>query len=140
MSQENIELARRGYEALNEAYRRRDVDYLRPVVEELWHPEIVATDRVGRFPETGEWHGREAVLGFVLNQTEAFDQMWLEPEEFIDAGDHLIVAVRFGGRARHTELPVEFTAVHLWTMQDGKAVRFDFYDSTQDALEAAGEA
>jgi ketosteroid isomerase-like protein len=137
MSQENVELARRGYAALNDAYRKRDISMLVSIAEELWHPEIVLTTR-GNYLEVGQWHGREGLLRFVEDQTDAFDQMWLEPGEFIDAGERLVVPVRFGGRARHTDLPIELSAFHVWTMRGRKAIRFDVYETREEALRAAG--
>jgi ketosteroid isomerase-like protein len=140
MSEHDVELARRGYAALNEAYRRRDVDHLRTIADEMWHPDIVLTIRTQNFPEIGEWHGHEGMLRFTEAQTEAFDEMWLEVEEIIDAGDRIVVPLRFGGRGRHAELPVEFAAVHVWTMEDGRATRVDMYDDRQKALVDAGLA
>jgi ketosteroid isomerase-like protein len=138
MSQENVELARRGYAALNEAYAKRDISSLKSMAEEMWHPDIVLAFQGPTFLEVGEWHGYEGLLRFTQDQTDGFEQMWLEVDEFIDAGDRLLVAVRWGGRARHTGLPVEFDAMHVWTMRDGKAARFDIYETREEALEAVG--
>jgi ketosteroid isomerase-like protein len=69
---------------------------------------------------------------------EAFEQFWVEPQEIIDAGDKVIVPVRFGGRARHTGLEVRFEVVHVCTARDGKWTRIDMYVSKADALEAVG--
>ena len=69
---------------------------------------------------------------------EAFREMWIEPEEFIDAGDKLVVPVRFGGQARHTGIELEFTFVHVWTMRDGKSIRMDVFETRREALEAVG--
>ena len=69
---------------------------------------------------------------------QAFEQRWIEPEEFIDSGDVLVVPVRFGGRARHTGIEVEFSYVHVITIQNGRTVRVDVYESKAQALEAVG--
>ena len=50
----------------------------------------------------------------------------------------MVVPVRFGGRARHTGIDVEFSYVHVLTVQNGKTVRIDVYESKAQALEAAG--
>ena len=62
----------------------------------------------------------------------------VEATEFIDRGDYLIVPNRFGGRARHTGLPVEFSLVHLITLQNGKVIRVEVHRTKEEALEAAG--
>jgi ketosteroid isomerase-like protein len=137
VSQENVELARRGYAALNEAYKSGNVNDLLPIAEEMWDPDIVFRT-AETFVESGEWHGHEGMLRFTSDQMEAFERMWIEPEEFIDAGDALVVPVRFGGRARHTGIQVEFSYVHVITIQDRKTVRMDVYESKAEALEAVG--
>ena len=137
MSQENVERARRTYAALNEAYRSSDVNDLLPIAEEMWDPAIVLRT-ADTFVESGEWRGYEGVLQFTSEQMQAFEQMWIEPEEFIDSGDVLVVPVRFGGRARHTGIEVEFSYVHVITIQNGRTVRVDVYESKAQALEAVG--
>ena len=137
MSQENVERARRAYAALKDAYRSGDVNDLLPIAEEMWDPAIVLRT-ADTFVESGEWHGYEGLLRFTSDQMQAFERMWIEPEEFIDAGDVVVVPVRFGGRARHTGIDVEFSYVHVLTVQNGKTVRIDVYESKAQALEAAG--
>jgi ketosteroid isomerase-like protein len=64
--------------------------------------------------------------------------MWLKPEEFIDAGDRMVVPLQLGGKARHTGIEVEFSVVHVVTLRDEKAVRIDVYAEMSEALEAVG--
>jgi ketosteroid isomerase-like protein len=82
--------------------------------------------------------GWDPVLQFIGNQMEAFSEGWLEPDEFIDLGEYLIVPYRFGGRARHTGLDVEFSFVHLITLRGEKVIRLEVHRTKADALEAAG--
>jgi hypothetical protein len=84
MSQENVERARRAYAALNDAYRSGDVNDLLPIAEEMWDPAIVLRT-ADTFVESGEWHGYEGLLRFTSDQMQAFERMWIEPGEFIDA-------------------------------------------------------
>jgi ketosteroid isomerase-like protein len=137
MSQQNVEFARRGYAALNETYRNGDVNALLPIAEEMWDPEIVLRT-TGAWPESGEWHGHDGVLEFTRDQMEALNSMWIEPEEFIDAGDKVVVFVRFGGQARHTGIDAEFSVAHVWTLREGKALRVDMFERKSQALRAAG--
>ena len=138
MSQENVELARRGYAALNAAYKRGEVNDLLPFAEELWDPDIVLRGTGTVLSGGEEWHGHGGVLRFTASQMEAFQQMSLEPLEFIDAGDQLVVPVQFGGRAGHTGIEIEFRATHVFTIHDGKVTRMDIYESKAAALEAVG--
>jgi ketosteroid isomerase-like protein len=100
MSREDIELLRRSYERWNEAYKTGE---FLPLIEELCDPEIVLRP-AGILPESSEMRGHEGVLRFTTNQAEAFEALSVEPEEFIDAGERVVVPVRLGGRARHTGL------------------------------------
>jgi ketosteroid isomerase-like protein len=61
--------------------------------------------------------------------------MWMEPLEYIDAGDRMVVPYRFGGRARHTGIDVEFAFVHVHTRRRGKTVRVDTYETKEEAFE-----
>jgi len=62
----------------------------------------------------------------------------LEPQEFIDAGDRVVVPLQFGGEARYTGIEVKFAVVHVVTIRDGKVARLDIYMTRAEALEAAG--
>src|SRR5262245_34960236 len=139
MSKENVENARRNYATLNEAYRAGDPSIFRPVVEEYFDPDVVF-EPAGVLPDSAQrphkgWDGALACIG---GQMEAFSEGWLEATDFIDHEDYLIVPYRMGGRARHTGLPVEFSFVHLFTIQDGKITRVEVHRTKAEALEAAG--
>ena len=99
----------------------------------MFEPAGVLPDSTRR-PHRG-WDG---VLQFIGGQMEAFSEGWLEASEFIDRGDQLIVPYRFGGRARHTGLQVEFSFVHLIKFRNGKVTRLEVHKTKADAIEAAG--
>jgi ketosteroid isomerase-like protein len=137
VSKENVEIVREFYTALNAAYKGGDVSDLARAIEQGSDVDFVVTAS-GRFPETGEWRGPEGAFRLVTEQMEAFTEMWLKPEEYIDAGDQVVVPIRFGGHARHTGIDVEFPTVHVITFRNGKATRLEMYPSKAEALEAAG--
>ena len=95
MSQENVALARRGYAALNAAYESGEVNDLLPILDEIWEPDVVLKGTGSVLAGGEEWHGHDGMLRFTASQMEAFQQMSLEPLEFIDAGDQLVVPVRW---------------------------------------------
>src|SRR5215204_441949 len=82
MSQENVELARRTYAALNVALATGE---FREAIETFFDPRILIKPS-GTFPETSELHGHEGVLRFLALNTEAFEDFQVAPQEFIDAG------------------------------------------------------
>jgi hypothetical protein len=68
-----------------------------------------------------------------------FAEYWAEPEEFIDAGESVIVRIRQGGRGRSSAVGVEMPSYwQLYRLNEGRAVRVEIYREEADALEAAG--
>lgn len=134
----NIETAKVGYAALNEGYAQDSVEPLRPMLDEFWAEDGVMVTSGQLFPEAGEWPGREGLLRFARQQMEAFERMWIEPIEFTEAGDNLLVRVRLGGIARHTGISMEFEIFHVIRFHDARAVRLEAHVSEDDARRAAG--
>jgi hypothetical protein len=64
----------------------------------------------------------------------------VEPDEFIDAGDHIVVPVRFFGKEKGTGEVASFELVQVWTAAGTRAGRLDVYSSKAEALEAVGMA
>jgi len=89
-------------------------------------------------PESEEVHGHDGALRFLAIQMEAFETMWLQPHEFIDAGDMVVMPVQACGRARHTGIGVEFERVHVSSYRGGRVVRLEIYVSKREAFEAVG--
>jgi hypothetical protein len=139
MPEQDIENAKRGYEALNEAYRANDPELFRPVLEEFWDPEVVFVP-AGVLPESEIVRGWQRMLDFMAEQMKAFEtgSMWLEPLEYIEIGTTLVVPYRFGGHARHADMDVEFAFVHVFTQRRGKTVRVDVYETKEQALADLG--
>jgi ketosteroid isomerase-like protein len=140
VSQQDIENARVGYTLMNEAYRRHDVEVMRPHLEKFCHPSVLF-EPAGILPEsTGTRHGVDGMLDFMAEQMKAFadGSMSMTALDFIEAGDRLVVPYRFGGRARYTGLDVEFQFVHVYTMRDGLLTRLEVHPDMAAALEASG--
>jgi ketosteroid isomerase-like protein len=130
----SVDVARAAYRDLADALRSGDAA---GTVERWCDPEIVLKPS-GLFPDSSGMRGREGMLRFLQTQAEAFELFVVEPLEFIDAGDRVVVPVRFGGRARHTGLEIDFSAVHVLTLRDRTLLRIDIYGSKPEALEAVG--
>jgi ketosteroid isomerase-like protein len=128
------EIVRRNYVRINDAYKTGD--YLQPM-EEICHPDVVLRTS-GMFPESRDYQGYDGLREFTRSQAEAFEQMWVQPAEFVDADDRIVVPVRFGGKARHTGIETALSVAHVWTIHGGKVSRLDMYRSREQALEAVG--
>ena len=131
MSQEDVEVARRGYAAINQMLARGVVD--RALIEELWTADTVLRP-AGILPESSEMNGREGIARFMSTQMEAFDELRVEPVEFIDAGERVLVPIRFGGKARYTGMEVAFFVVQVVTVREGKCSRIDMFRERAEAL------
>jgi ketosteroid isomerase-like protein len=139
MSQEKVELIGRVYDVANQTYKTGDLTELNDLLDQAVIEEIVLKPS-GRFPAADEWRGHEGMRQFMVDQMEAFEAgtMWAEPQEYIDSGDKLIALGRFGGRARHTGIEVEFEFIHMWKISETTILRLDMFASKDEALEAAG--
>jgi ketosteroid isomerase-like protein len=62
----------------------------------------------------------------------------IEGEEFIDAGDHVVVSARTVGRVRHTGAEIELQLVELFSFEDGKLARRRVYRDRASALDGVG--
>ena len=129
MSQENVERAKVGLAALVETYRTGDIAPWARNVEDNFDREIlVETGGAGAFTE-GAWRGHAGAIGFVANQMEVLESMWISGEEIIDVDDdRLIVRINFGGRARHTGVEVSFTPTHVFDLHEGKVIRWRIFE------------
>jgi hypothetical protein len=139
MSQENVEVVEQAVAAVNETYRTGDLRPWRRFVEAECDPEIVLDAPTDAFTE-GEWRCHDGAVGFVANQMEVLDGMWLRVDEYIDVDDGgvIVVAITFGGRARHSGIEVELHPIHVFRRRDGRTVRWQIFQERGEALEAVG--
>jgi ketosteroid isomerase-like protein len=83
--------------------------------------------------ESGTRHGRRT-LAKVL---EVYPDFRVEPERFVDAGENVVVI----GVARGTSdsgLEAQWRQGYVWTVRDGRAVRFRWFNDPNEALKAVG--
>ncbi len=131
MSAQDVNLVRRAYEAWN----RGDLD---SAFEFLDSDVVISTPP--DFPGAGRYHG----LAEAKRWAEDFVQMWAEiraePEEFIDAGNKVVVFVRYFGRGKESGAEVRGVIVdsHVLTLRDGRVVKLEMFQGTAEALSAVG--
>lgn len=129
MAETNAERLRRGYEAVG----RGDYEAIR----ELLDPKILLQDRP-EAPDAGSYRGFEGMLDSLRATNESFEDFRLEPSQFFEHGDKVVVILEMTGRGRTSGVPVEERIAHLWTISDGLAVELQAFTDPADALEAAG--
>ena len=114
MSQQDVETIRGGYEA----FARQDI----PAVLGLFDPGI-EWDVSDALPVGGVHHGHDEVGRFFQSLAETYAELRVEPEDFLDAGEHVVVLGMHRGRG-HNGYEFEARFVHVWDMRGGRAVRF----------------
>jgi len=124
MSQENVKLVRRIYEAWDREESARD--FIAEAVEYV-NPSYAV--------EPGIRQGRKS-FAVVRDTYEDFE---VQIERFLDSGgDEVVVLARYTGTGRGSGVPVAGEHGYVWTVQGGQAVRFQWFRSHREALEAAG--
>ena len=131
MSQENVELVRTGFEALNRGDRATVARLLAPDVE--WH------SLAGPIVGVGTIRGREAMLRFWQDVLESIEGFRASPEEVTDLGDdRVLVVARYEGRGRTSDAEVDQRIATVYEIRDGMAATVRDYESRTEALEAVG--
>jgi ketosteroid isomerase-like protein len=129
MPETNVDRLRGGYEALG----RGDFEAIRG----LLHPKVLLQDRP-EAPDARSYRGYEGMLTTLRDTTETFEDFRLDPEQFFEHADKIVVILSMTGRGRTSGVPVEERIAHLWTLRDGLAVELRAFTDPADALEAAG--
>ena len=130
MSERNLELARRAYDAWN----RGDVDG----VLALCHPELEYRSS-GDYPGLDPtYRGREGFRKFERDFRATWESLTIDIERLEDHGEQVVVLGTFEARGRDG-MTVRRPGANVVTFRDGLAVRIDAYGEWDGALEAVGE-
>jgi len=125
MSRENVEAARRCIEAYVRGDYTAAAAFLAPDVTWETGQELPA-------------RGRAEVREVWKRWDSEWDELETVAEELIDAGDQVVVAVRYRGRGRLSGVEVDDLIFELQTFHDGLCVRKVEFKTRAEALEAAG--
>ena len=89
-------------------------------------------------PDQGAYRGRAGVERWLRDWGDAWAEWSFEPEEFIDAGDAVIVVIRMQAKGMGSGLELDRRDALVYRFRGDKIVRTDYYNSKEQALEAAG--
>jgi len=129
MSLENVEVVRRIYTVWGEEGSPIPSGLLDPEIEWVNPPEAV---------ESGTRQGIEAFAAAAESVSDTFDGVGVDIDELLDAGNRVVVVATLHGRGRGSGADVERRQGYIWTLRDGKAIRFEWFTSPDEALIAAG--
>ena len=133
MSQENVEIVRRVYEAS----ANRDTE----TVFSLYDPDVewdMSHHPFGWLSEPSCRRGHEQLRAWFHDWYEAFEDFEHACEELIDAGEHVVSVGTNVGRGRGSGVQVERPIAGVWTIRTGKVVQVVWFSTRSEALEAAG--
>ena len=130
MSEQNAEIVRRGYEALNRGGVECVLDSFDPQVELVPIP--------GWLPDAEPFHGHDGVRAWFQKIGDTVENLRWEPQDGVEMGDRVVIAVKITGRGKSSGIPVEAIVHQAWTVRSGKAVRLESFLDRATALEAVG--
>lgn len=130
MSPGNLELHHRSVEAFNS----RDVE----AWLEFCHPDIELHSAV-TVPGGAVYHGHDGVRRWHRDLAEAFgDEVRIEPEAWLDRGEHTASFHLLRGRGRQSGAEVAMPAAHVHRWLDGLIVYFRGYGDRREVLRDLG--
>jgi ketosteroid isomerase-like protein len=143
MSQENVEVARQVFDAMNRgdlpgAMKEATTDFIfdfsrsyTPRSKLLEREEHLALEQL----RTRRVRAR-GVPGVLATFTGDWESMRWEPEEFIEAGGQLVTPITVYNRGRDG-IEVRTRVAWVWAFRDRRVARITFFQNRSEALEAA---
>ena len=138
MSQENVEVVRRTWEAFLAGMEHGEFDAWLDSEDIVDDFEWITADLPGT---RATYRGREAFHEFMSTWIEDFETWSVELDRLIDASDDRVVAL-FHQRAtgKRSGVPVELQQGLVYELQDRRVVRMRNYADPDEALKAVGLA
>ena len=131
MSRENVRIVREAFEA----FEGGDAEQTARLVD----PEVEFHGTIGGLQEGQVAHGQAQIdETFEAQDLEAWEERRLEAEEFIDAGDNVVVLLLEYRRGRGSGIELETKTAVVVGVSEGRVVRLQGYMDRDAALKAAG--
>jgi uncharacterized protein len=131
MTSQNVEQLMEGFRAME----RGDVE----AIVALAHPDVEFVNPATAL-EAGTRRGPDGLRIGMAALLEVFDDLRFDHERIIENENQVVALGTFSGRARVSGLRVPAPFAIVVTLRDGRLARFEWFASTEDALEAAGVA
>ena len=130
MSQENVEVVRGIYEAFAEG----DV----PAVLEKMDQSIEWNEAENYiYADRNPYLGPQAVLEGVFTRLGSdWEGYTVAPEEFLDAGNRVVVLGTYSGMYKATGKEVRAQFAHVWGVREGRVESFQQYTDTKQFADA----
>jgi uncharacterized protein len=128
VSEADIEVMKRGFEALADG----GIEALIPYVD----PEFETTTPPGLAAEPDTYRGHEGIRRYWASFEEVMDDIRFEPQQMTALGDGVLIELILRARGKATGIEVEQHLWQVWTLRDGRAITVDSYATEEEALAA----
>ncbi len=88
--------------------------------------------------DASEYHGHAGFARWMEDWSAAWSEESIEPEEFIDADDRVVVFIRQRTTGHGSGVALEREDAMVFEISDGKIARLDYFNSREQALKAVG--
>jgi ketosteroid isomerase-like protein len=129
MSQENMEVIK----SLFEGWQRGDRD-----VAGMFDPEVEFERYGGEVAVTRTARGIKQMTAALVEWTAEWSDLRFEAERFVDLGDRVLVLARHRGVGRRSGLSLDHLETDVFTLRDGKIVRWEAHWDPAEAQRALG--
>ena len=130
MSQENITLIRGMYESFSTGDVTSVLGQMHQHIEWREAENFIYADR-------NPYRGPQAVLeGVFMRLASEWADFKVMPEEWLDAGNHIVVLGTYSGRHKESGKEVRAQFAHIWGVTHGRVVRFQQYTDTKQFADA----
>ena len=128
MTDANAEIVRRFYETWSRGELPGPADCMDPDIEYV-NPEGAI--------EPGTRRGIAEFSAALSKTFEAWEYWRAEPEELREVGDHVVAVLTYRTKGRGSGVEIEGRESALWTLRDGKVIRYEWFHGVDDAAAAA---
>jgi ketosteroid isomerase-like protein len=129
VSAENVELGGRAIEAFNRHDFDAGAEFMDLLIE--WNDQR-------ELPGATSHHGVEAVRRHLRAIFEDMADFRVEAQQFVEAGDHVVITSRVSARGHASGAPVERVNFGVAEYRAGRLVRMSIYGTKAEALKAVG--
>jgi uncharacterized protein len=88
----------------------------------------------------GRWYGRDEMWRAVVEWLSLWEEFHVAAEDFTEVDDRVVVLSRQTARGKLSGTPVERQLAEVFTLRNGRIVRWEAYWDRNEALKAVGLA
>jgi len=133
MSEGNVEVVRRSFEHWRAGRIAEWIDTLDPDLD--WD---ISAHPLPDFPNRGR--GREALVEHIAAYAAGWNDYEAHAGELIDGGNEVVLIMHERARVRESDTVLDRDLPTVWTVRDGRSVRFRVFKTRDQALRAVGLA